>query len=121
MGIPHLVRTLVQKYPSVIQTAQAATSPVVHNLHLDYNGMIHNCAARALKDLKGKPAVGEDDMEQRIFRVTLAYTRHVVRVGNPQRMLFISIDGPGSLAKISQQRGAAVQVCEVDRILRRDF
>lgn len=102
MGVPALFRWLSKKYPKIItpvveeqpyeidgvQYPVDATKPnpngeEMHNLYLDFNGIVHPCSHP-----EGKPAPAtESEMMLEIFK----YTERVVNMVRPRRLLYIAI------------------------------
>ena len=102
MGVPALFRWLSKKYPKIINSVIEETPneidgvqyPVdttkpnpngeeMHNLYLDFNGIVHPCSHP-----EGKPAPDtESEMMMEIFK----YTERVVNMVRPRRLLYIAI------------------------------
>ncbi|KAK5071277.1 5'-3' exoribonuclease 2 [Lithohypha guttulata] len=115
MGVPALFRWLTKKYPKIITPVIEETPfeidgvqyPVdttkpnpngeeMHNLYLDFNGIVHPCSHPENKP----PPADESEMMMEIFK----YTERVVNMVRPRRLLFIAIDGVAPRAKMNQQR-----------------
>lgn len=102
MGVPALFRWLSKKYPKIISSVieepayeidgvhypADTTKPnpngeEMHNLYLDFNGIVHPCSHP-----EGKPAPAtESEMMMEIFK----YTERVVNMVRPRRLLMIAI------------------------------
>lgn len=115
MGVPALFRWLTKKYPKIItpvveelpyeidgvQYPVDTTKPnpngeEMHNLYLDFNGIVHPCSHPENKP----PPANESEMMMEIFK----YTDRVVNMVRPRRLLVIAIDGVAPRAKMNQQR-----------------
>ncbi|RVX66007.1 5'-3' exoribonuclease 2 [Exophiala mesophila] len=115
MGVPALFRWLTKKYPKIItpvieeqpydidgvQYPVDTTKPnpngeEMHNLYLDFNGIVHPCSHPENKP----PPANESEMMLEIFK----YTDRVVNMVRPRRLLMIAIDGVAPRAKMNQQR-----------------
>jgi len=124
MGVPSFFKWLARRYPKSVtdvheppadaqhqDDAAAASSipplppplppqpiegnPLIDNLYLDMNGIIHPCC---------HPPEGgiftEDEMLDRIW----VYVQRLVSLARPQRLVYMAIDGVAPRAKMNQQR-----------------
>ncbi|KIX03135.1 uncharacterized protein Z518_06686 [Rhinocladiella mackenziei CBS 650.93] len=115
MGVPALFRWLTKKYPKIITpvieeqpyeidgvkypvdtTKPNPNGEEMHNLYLDFNGIVHPCSHPENKP----PPANESEMMIEIFK----YTDRVVNMVRPRRLLMIAIDGVAPRAKMNQQR-----------------
>lgn len=114
MGVPTFYKWLSVKYARVVTDAIEGTPltdlvdssgeavpaapPNGHfdNLYLDMNGIIHPCSHPE----DGAAPSTEDEMFLRIF----AYVDRIVNVVQPQKLLYLAIDGVAPRAKMNQQR-----------------
>lgn len=97
MGIPHYFRKITQQHANVVLNRPPSQQPC-DRLFLDYNGVIHNAAARVTKTLT------QDEFESKTIDNVLEYTRFIIDAANPRKNTHIYIDGVAPFAKISQQR-----------------
>ena len=101
MGVPALFRWLSKKYPKIINpvieernvidgveypvdtTKPNPNGEEMHNLYLDFNGIVHPCSHPEDKP----PPATESEMMMEIFK----YTDRVVNMARPRRLLYIAI------------------------------
>ena len=84
-GIPKFYRWLSERYPLLNQPTDVGETPLVDNLYLDMNGIIHNCTHGNDPGTK----LTEEEMVVKIF----GYLDKLFQVVKPQRLLFMAIDG----------------------------
>ncbi|DBA92644.1 TPA: hypothetical protein ACH3X1_002861 [Trebouxia sp. C0004] len=96
MGIPKFYRWLSERYPLLNQPTDVGETPLVDNLYLDMNGIIHNCTHGNDPGTK----LTEEEMVVKIF----TYLDKLFQVVKPERLLFMAIDGVAPRAKMNQQR-----------------
>jgi 5'-3' exonuclease len=106
MGIPFYFRKVVRHFPHVIHGTKPAKSA---RLFLDFNGIIHTCAALLKEESAAEGGGGGEgasarDFEPRLIARVCDYVGVVVATAQPSALLFISIDGMPSTAKVQQQR-----------------
>ncbi|CAL6099758.1 5'-3'_exoribonuclease 2 [Hexamita inflata] len=94
MGIPTLFRWLKDRYPKILQNNDAA--PRVDNLYIDMNGMIHPCFHPEGRD-------APKNLNE-VFQEIFIYLDKIMEIANPQKLLYLAIDGPAPRAKLNQQR-----------------
>lgn len=107
MGVPAFFRWLCNTCPQVVSpaqyhadpTAENKGNPVVDNLYLDMNGIIHPCS-HPPPNCGVPPPKNEDEMFQNIRR----YVDLIVRIIRPRELIYFSIDGVAPKAKMNQQR-----------------
>ncbi|GAB4816899.1 hypothetical protein N2152v2_003945 [Parachlorella kessleri] len=96
MGIPKFYRWLSERYPLVNQPGGTTVIPIIDNLYLDMNGIIHNCTHGNNPEVK----LSEEEMVLRIF----TYLDKLFHIVKPQKLIFMAIDGVAPRAKMNQQR-----------------
>ena len=65
MGVPKFYRWLSERYPMLNHTCDAGTVPIIDNLYLDMNGVIHNCSHGAGTDANTR--MTEDDAPEQFI------------------------------------------------------
>ena len=66
MGVPKFYRWLSERYPMLNYSCDAGNVPIIDNLYLDMNGVIHNCSHGAGTDVNTR--MTEDEMCARTNR-----------------------------------------------------
>ena len=74
-----------ERYPLVNQPIAETNVPVVDNLYLDMNGIIHNCTHGNDPGRK----ITEQEMIVKVF----GYQEKLFQIVQPQKLLFMAIDG----------------------------
>jgi 5'-3' exoribonuclease 1 len=69
MGVPKFYRWLSERYPMLNHTCDAGTVPIIDNLYLDMNGVIHNCSHGAGTDANTRMTEDEMVRSRSRFRV----------------------------------------------------
>ncbi len=93
MGIPKFFKTIVDKYPSILKYNLTNN---VDNLYLDMNCIIHPCCKKS----HDKNPHNENEMIDEV----LQYTKFVIDFVNPQKRVYLAIDGVAPRSKMNQQR-----------------
>ena len=97
MGVPKFYRWLSERYPMLNYSCDAGNVPIIDNLYLDMNGVIHNCSHGAGTDVNTR-------MTEEEVRVT-----HARRAKHDSTHLFapsFSTGNPPSRAPFFETRGA---------------
>jgi hypothetical protein len=84
-GLPKFYRWLSERYPLINQPGGATVVPIIDNLYLDMNGIIHNCTHANAAEVK----LTEDEMIVAIFN----YLDKLFHIVKPQKLIFMAIDG----------------------------
>ena len=93
MGIPVFFKTLVEDYHDLLLPMNHQR--VNHNLFLDLNCLIHPCCNEVAKF---------DPKEDLMISNIIHKINELILLVNPQKTIFIAIDGPAPKAKMIQQR-----------------
>ena len=93
MGIPVFFKTLVEDYHDLLLPMNHQR--VNHNLFLDLNCLIHPCCNEVAKF---------DPKEDLMISNIIHKINELILLVNPQKRIFIAIDGPAPKAKMIQQR-----------------
>ena len=95
MGVPKFYRWLSERYPMLNHSCDAGTVPIIDNLYLDMNGVIHNCSHGAGTDVNTR--MTEDEV--RVNHAT------PVKRDSTKSLIAPSIDAR-NLARLFSTRGA---------------
>ena len=99
MGVPKFFRWLAERYPLVVNSL-AEPHPVVDNLYLDMNGIIHVCCRSERIQL------GENESHnfEQMVRCIYGYLESIFASVRPRKRFFLAVDGVAPRAKLNQQR-----------------
>ena len=100
MGIPLYFRHLVNNFDDILTSNKNLKS--CDNLYLDLNCGIHYCCREIIKDGYNKNK--KDIIEKKMIENIISYINLLLKYSNPQKMLFIAVDGPAPKSKMNQQR-----------------
>lgn len=101
MGIPLYFRYLINNYDNII--SQNHKFPTSSNLYLDLNCAIHYCCREVLEE-NPYSKQKHNSIEHKMILNVIKYIKLLVNYSQPQKLLFIAIDGPAPKAKMVQQR-----------------
>jgi 5'-3' exoribonuclease 1 len=87
MGIPFFFKSIIQKYPSIMNT----TITNCDRIFLDFNSIIHLCSSI-------------DHDEDKIFKNITDHVSMIIKNCTPSKLIYIAVDGVAPLAKQIQQR-----------------
>lgn len=98
MGIPGLFKFVKTRYPYCMEVADDnKVIPVYDNLYIDFNGIIHY-AAHGISDISYK--VSYEVLASRL----IVLLDKLISFVNPQKLVYISVDGTVPRSKLNQQR-----------------
>ena len=131
MGVPAFFRWLTLRYPKIVIEArenldigfdidkaiednygEKRMMPLIDNLYLDMNGIIHPCAHP--EDREAPSSLEE------MFNSIFDYCDKVISIIKPKKLIYMAIDGVAPRAKMNQQRSrrfrAAIDAEQKERI-----
>ena len=101
MGIPLYFRYLINNYDNIVSNNNQIKQ--IDNLFLDLNCAIHYCCRDILKNITYDVKM-KHKIEEKMINNIIDYIEILVKYSNPQKLLFITIDGVAPKAKMNQQR-----------------
>jgi 5'-3' exoribonuclease 2 len=103
MGVPRLVKIILEKYSKSHQHVQ---DQPMHYFFMDFNPIIYSCFRDFVTKNQVKIAMmGQATIEAGIIEEVLEKTRHMIcDLIRPQKLVYIAIDGPAPRGKMIQQR-----------------
>lgn len=66
MGVPKFFRWISERYPLLNHSCDSGSVPIIDNLYLDMNGVIHNCSHGAGTDVNTR--MTEDEVRRRVWK-----------------------------------------------------
>ena len=101
MGIPRFVKTLMTRYPLIIENIRNESDiPIIHNLYLDLNSTIHELSHSNADNIL---ALLKNKSNEQIYQETCEIIDQIVQLIKPKSLLVIALDGVSPIAKISDQ------------------
>jgi len=98
MGVPAFFRKLIQKY-KIIRSSPDMT---VSSLYIDANCLFHPQCFKEL-DLN-KDVTDQQILFNKMSKRIISYINYLIKLADPQDLVYIAVDGVAPLAKINQQR-----------------
>jgi 5'-3' exonuclease len=98
MGVPAFFRKLLKKYKIV----RSNPDKPIQALYIDANCLFHPQCFKILE--LNKDEVDQKRLFEKMANRIIAYIDYLIRVTNPYKLVYISVDGVAPLAKINQQR-----------------
>jgi len=118
MGIPTFFRSILQKNRNIVQGAIPATAaqPPIDYFFIDFNSIIYNTWAKIHKRLVSQD---EKSIHDELIQQTISLTCRMVNdIVQPQKYLYISMDGVAPRAKMVQQRSRRYKSVQLKEILK---
>lgn len=105
MGIPSYYRKLVRTCPRLIQERvnTGVGGKRIQWFYMDYNCLIYHCLYRPGAPVYPGPA-GEAEWVRAFLETVMDYTVEIIRQVNPERGVYLAVDGVVPMAKMRQQR-----------------
>ena len=99
MGIPRFFRKIVQQFPDTTMSVKDVSK--IDYFFVDFNAMIYNVHVKLAKTQK---ANNMKSYETKLIVAVCDYVKDMVKTINPQKQLYLALDGPVPRAKMVQQR-----------------
>ena len=113
MGVPHLFKTIISKYPDCHFWDDNHNTD---HLYFDYNCLIHFCKA----ELKINDDMCSRDIEEELITLIISYTTNIItKIIKPKKLVYIAIDGPVPMGKIVQQRKRRYKKVQDDSFIKK--
>ena len=105
MGVPTLfIRIFRNKFYKNVHAALKIGGVDCDYFFIDFNGIIYTCFEKIKKNIIDKN-VSKNKIEELLIEEVLKYTKYLIcTVLKPQKLTYISFDGPAPRAKMVQQR-----------------
>lgn len=108
MGVPGFFAWLLKNYKNRGIILDNISKPI-ETLYLDANCLFHpQCLKVALEMINesqyNTKTVNIDELEKKMIKRIIKYIEYLINFVNPQKKIFIAVDGVAPLAKINQQR-----------------
>ena len=100
MGVPYLFAMLKKRYPSCVKYARVA---ICDSLFLDWNGGIHIACRNVLEETSSLN-MSVVNLEKKMIKRIVSDLHSTIKTANPQKLVYIAIDGVAPSSKISHQR-----------------
>lgn len=101
MGVPGFFRNLIKEYRN---THDVRLHKIIEYLFLDYNNLIYLANISVEKSKKWNFPTENQQYEDDLIKMVLKITKELVEIVDPQKLVYIAIDGPPPFAKMKQQR-----------------
>lgn len=102
MGIHAYFNWIHRKYPDI---SFWDPTKKMDYFYFDYNSLVHPKTSTWLKDNYEKALkMSKDEIEKCLIEKTIEYTKFMIELINPTKMVYIAIDGVVPRAKMHQQR-----------------
>jgi 5'-3' exoribonuclease 2 len=102
MGVPRFFKWLIDNYPENRIIMSDLNDTKIDRLFLDANGIFHPQCFKTIASYPDLTNVAK--LEKLMIKRIIKYIDYLFTEVNPQKELFISVDGVAPLAKMNQQR-----------------
>lgn len=99
MGIPTFTRQLLKKHNISKKTIEN-----VDSLYIDFNGQIYPSVYKAIDFFSDKEEINTSQLKKKIFEGCFASLDDLIKKANPNKLVYMAIDGVAPRAKMHQQR-----------------
>ena len=87
MGVPHLFKSIVEKYPKVVFFNN---NVYLDNFYFDLNCLIHPCCNRILNNINIKD-ININNLELNMFHEICKYIEIIIDIAKPKKLIYVSI------------------------------
>lgn len=99
MGVPGVFAYLLKNYKKQILTTD---NQIIDELYLDSNCFIHPCCFKVLGENPNWKNINQ--LEKLMIESIISYLDYIITFSNPQKLIYIAIDGVAPMTKIKHQR-----------------
>ena len=114
MGVPYLFAMMRKRYPSCVKYVRDS---VCDSLFLDWNGGIHIACRNVLEEISTMNVSGPE-LERKMIQRIVSDLHSTIEMANPQKLVYIAIDGVAPSSKISHQRKRRYKTVKDKEIMR---
>lgn len=99
MGVPSFFRQLITKYQNILKNSPDKN---IRALYIDANCLFHPQCFKVLHLHKNEH--NQDKLFEYMSNRIIDYIDYLIKLNNPEEIVYVAVDGIAPLAKISQQR-----------------
>lgn len=103
MGVPGFFAWLIKQYnQGVIIQNTPNNNEKIDILYIDANCLFHPQCFKIIETMPDETDVSK--LENKMMKRIINYIEYLIKYVNPQKLVYIAVDGPAPLAKVTQQR-----------------
>jgi 5'-3' exonuclease len=102
MGVPAFFKWILRNCNKTSTIIHSNINQRIDNFYLDTNGIIHPSCSQVLDKINYN--LSQDKLEELMIENVIKNIDELINFVNPQKMVYIAIDGVAPFAKITQQR-----------------